>query len=376
MKGLVVGGSNGIGASIVSNLLERNYEKVYIVDRCEPIINDSRIDFVKINLINFDTKKIYFADVDTLIITAGIGRLNYFETFSEQEIESTFKINAIAPLKIINAYYKKLMTNQDFYCAIISSIAGLVNSPLYALYSASKSSLCKFCDAINTELQSKNISNRILNIAPGRVEGTKFHGGENDLSLINDLSNEILNRMFKKDELFIPNFEVYQSVLERNYKDSKKFGIESLEYKLKNNTELENKKKLRIGYMSGTFDLFHIGHLNILKRAKENCDYLIVGVHKDASHKGKETFISYDERLALVSSCKFVDKAILAPSEDSDAYEMLHYDFLFVGSDYKGTERFKRYEEFLKGKAKIIYFDYTKTTSSTEIRNAIKKFNS
>ena len=64
---------------------------------------------------------------------------------------------------------------------------------------------------------------------------------------------------------------------------------------------MSSSPKLRVGYLSGTFDLFHIGHLNILRRAKEYCDYLVVGVHKDASHKGKTAFIPFDERKAIVS---------------------------------------------------------------------------
>lgn len=96
--------------------------------------------------------------------------------------------------------------------------------------------------------------------------------------------------------------------------------------------------------MSGTFDLFHVGHLNSLRRAKEQCDYLIVGVHPNASHKGKKTFISFQERLDIIASISYVDKAVESFPEDSDAWNIYHYDKLFVGSDYKGTERFKNYE--------------------------------
>lgn len=126
------------------------------------------------------------------------------------------------------------------------------------------------------------------------------------------------------------------------------------------------------GYLSGTFDLFHIGHLNLIRRAKEQCDYLIVAVHDSGKWKGKETFIPFEERKEIVGACRYVDKVVVSPVEDSDAWELYHFDKLFVGSDYKGTERFNRYEEFFKDKGvEIVYFPYTQSTSSTQIRKLI-----
>ena len=127
-----------------------------------------------------------------------------------------------------------------------------------------------------------------------------------------------------------------------------------------------------LGYLSGTFDLFHIGHLNLIRRAKEQCDYLIVGINSSGKWKGKETFIPYEERKEIVGACKFVDKVVDSCPEDSEAWELWHYNKLFVGSDYKGSERFNRYEEFFKDKGvEIIYFPYTQSTSSTQIRELI-----
>ncbi len=124
-----------------------------------------------------------------------------------------------------------------------------------------------------------------------------------------------------------------------------------------------------IGYLSGTFDLFHIGHLNLIRRAKEQCDFLIVAVHDSGKWKGKETFIPFEERKEIVGACRYVDQVVDSPVEDSDAWELYHFDKLFVGSDYKGTERFNRYEEFFKDKGvEIVYFPYTQSTSSTQIR--------
>lgn len=135
---------------------------------------------------------------------------------------------------------------------------------------------------------------------------------------------------------------------------------------------MESTSNVKIGYLSGTFDLFHVGHLNLLERAKGYCDYLIVGVNKDASHKGKVTFIPLEERKRIVAAIKVVDKVIDSYTEDSEAWDALKYDYLFVGSDYKGSERFNRYEEYFKGKnVEIIYFPYTAGTSSTQLRSAL-----
>lgn len=100
------------------------------------------------------------------------------------------------------------------------------------------------------------------------------------------------------------------------------------------------------GYMSGTFDLFHIGHLNILKRAKENCDELVVGVHESGAWKGKETFIPFKERLEIIASIKHVDIAIRSFTEDIDAISRLQVNRIFVGDDYKNSDRFKVYETY------------------------------
>ncbi len=126
------------------------------------------------------------------------------------------------------------------------------------------------------------------------------------------------------------------------------------------------------GYLSGTFDLFHVGHLNLLKRAREKCDYLIVGVHESGSWKGRESIIPFEDRKRMIAACRYVDEVIDACVEDSDAWEKRPFDRLFVGSDYEGTERFARYEEFFRDKGvEIVYFPYTQGVSSTQIRNRV-----
>lgn len=134
-------------------------------------------------------------------------------------------------------------------------------------------------------------------------------------------------------------------------------------------------KKKIIGYTTGVFDLFHIGHLNILKRAKENCDYLIVGVTIDelVSYKGVEAIVPFKERMKIVKAIKYVDEVV--PQKDMDkmkAWEELKFDRMFVGSDWKGTEKWNQIEkDFAKVGVEITYFTYTKGTSSTRLKRVL-----
>lgn len=130
-----------------------------------------------------------------------------------------------------------------------------------------------------------------------------------------------------------------------------------------------------IGYTTGVYDLFHIGHLNLLKNAKGMCDKLIVGVTVDelVAYKGKKSMIPFEDRIELVRSCRYVDAAV--PQYDMDkltACKKLGATFLFVGDDWYGTEKWKAYEEeFAREGIKIIYFPYTKGVSSTQIQKAL-----
>ena len=137
-------------------------------------------------------------------------------------------------------------------------------------------------------------------------------------------------------------------------------------------------EKKIVGYTTGVFDLFHIGHLNILERAKQNCDYLIVGVSTDElvmEYKHKKPVICYEERKRIVEAIRYVDEVV--PQVDRDkmaAYEKYKFDRMFVGDDWKGSELFKKLEvELAKKGAEIIYFPYTKGTSSTFLKEVLKK---
>lgn len=139
--------------------------------------------------------------------------------------------------------------------------------------------------------------------------------------------------------------------------------------------------KIKIGYTTGVFDLFHIGHLNILKNAKKHCDYLVVGVTTDEVTKimkGKNPVIPFEERIKIIENLKFVDKAVAKTTTDNlDAWKKLNFNIYFKGDDWKGTEKGKKLEkEFEPVGVKILYFPYTKGTSSTYLKNVLQKYES
>lgn len=138
-------------------------------------------------------------------------------------------------------------------------------------------------------------------------------------------------------------------------------------------------KTYKIGYTTGVFDLFHVGHLNILERAKANCDILIVGVTTDEEVerlKNRRPIIPFEERVKIVDAINYVDKAV--PEADSNkltAWEEIHFDIIFKGSDWKGSEKWNNYEkEFKKKDVEVMYFPYTEGTSSTHLRNVLANF--
>lgn len=130
-----------------------------------------------------------------------------------------------------------------------------------------------------------------------------------------------------------------------------------------------------IGYTAGVYDLFHIGHLNLLKNAKGLCDKLIVGVTTDdlVTYKGKKAVIPFEDRIEIIRNIKFVDAAV--PQSDMDKLTMckkLGASILFVGDDWYGTEKWEDYQkEFSAAGIKIVYFPYTKGISSTIINNTL-----
>lgn len=374
---LVIGGANGIGLAVALQL-SKLCKDVLIVDRRRPEVSlPSNIRLLEIDLLTSDFDWLGNCEsVDTLFYSAGFGRVAPFESLKDKEIENAFIVNTISVFKVLRYFISRIKSSEAFYCGIMVSIAGRIASPLFSVYSATKAALFRGIEAINAELKMSDSINRILEISPGSLKGTSFTGKPTNIETLKDIAKDIINRMHRHETLFIPDYSsVYKGIIERYNNNPEQFAEDSYNYKLEGN-RLQFKPQLTIGYLSGTFDLFHIGHLNLLRRARKECDYLVVGVHKDASHKGKETFIPFDERVEILKNIKYVDKVIESEREDSDIYSkgIVKYDKLFVGSDYKGTERFNRYEEYFKDKGvQIIYFPYTQGTNSTQLRAVIKQ---
>lgn len=236
MKALVVGGSSGIGLSIVLNLLEREeVEKVYVLDRAAfPKCYDaakvgySQLDLAQGDLSVLDGMK----DIQALFITAGFGHLKLFQELSDDYIQDSFSVNTVAPIKILRYYYDLLLSKNDFQCAVMVSIAGRLSSPLFSVYCASKAALSKFIEAVNVELDVQGSQNRILEVSPGSLKGTSFTGGVSHPEQTADLAAEIVERAKRHEELFIPQYEeVFKMVIERYHKDAHQFGVDSFWYK-------------------------------------------------------------------------------------------------------------------------------------------------
>lgn len=374
-KAVVIGGTSGLGRSIAESLATAGAQ-VTVFGRNIPDTATENISFERLNLLSGEFEPLEaHLDADALIYAAGLGRIAPYEQLTDGELITLFRTNAESFARVLRMFQPRLLEKRDFFCAVIGSIAGLISSPMFAAYGASKAAVASLCESVNAELTAQQSPNRILNVSPGALKGTRFYGGEDQPELTRALAKEVVERMLARETLFIPRYEeTYKGVLERYHADPEKFGVESWQYKQQSG-RIGEKPRMKIGFLSGTFDLFHIGHLNLLRRAKQYCDYLIVGVHPPgSSHKNKPTFIPLEERMAIVGSIKYVDKVVVTLDEDNAMYELYPYDFLFVGSDYKGTERFNRYEKELCPKGvQIIYFPYTQGTSSTQLREALSR---
>lgn len=235
---LIVGGANGIGLSVATQLAQRDdVEKIYIVDKAQ-LAKENVL--CKFECHQFDlTSEDYtlfnrFDDIDGLFITAGFGRLALFKDVPEEMIATYFNVNTIPVIRIIKHFYDKLLSKDNFYCGVMVSIAGFMSSPFFSLYGATKAALKIFIESVNVELERAGSENKILNVSPGSIKGTSFNGGTTDLSETEMLAKEIICRLEQKDDLFIPKYEeVFHDVLERYHADFRKEGLHSYDYKLK-----------------------------------------------------------------------------------------------------------------------------------------------
>lgn len=235
---LVVGGANGIGLSIATELAKRvSVERIYIVDKAKVSeeFQNEKFEYYQFDLTQEDYSLFdKFKNINTLVITAGFGRLALFEDVDESVISLSFNVNTIPVMRLIKRFYPKLQAKEDFYCGVMVSIAGFMTSPFFSIYGATKAALKIFIESVNVELLKGGSSNQILNVSPGSLKGTSFGNGKTELSVIAPIANSIILELEKKCDLFIPQYnEVFKYVLERYHEDFRNEGAHSYDYKLK-----------------------------------------------------------------------------------------------------------------------------------------------
>lgn len=246
MKALVVGGSSGIGLSIVLELASKpEYDTVWVLDKSQfPCkYHQEKIIFRHFDLLSKDFSLLSdYDEADSLFITAGFGKLDYFQNLSETYLHDIFTVNSIAPIRIIKHFYPKILSECNFFTAVMVSIAGRLCSPMFSEYSATKAALRMFIEAVNVELEAQGSKNRILEVSPGSLQGTSFSGGVSNPEMTKSIAGEIVSKAENKETLFIPQYdEVYASVIERYHNNPHQFGVDSYYYKMKRIAESEAK---------------------------------------------------------------------------------------------------------------------------------------
>lgn len=232
---IIVGGSNGIGLAITLSLTD--YDQLFILDRSEPgTALPPNCRYIPFDLLEKDYSVLdRLPAISTLIITAGYGKLALFKDMREEEIEPLFLVNTVGVIRIIKHFYDRIQSSSsDFYCSVMVSISGMISSPFFSVYSATKAALHRFIESVNVELEKNASINRILEVSPGAIKGTHFNGRENDLLQTRPLALDIVKRMRQKETLFIPDYETTFKEVIRRYNDNPHdFGLQSYEYKIK-----------------------------------------------------------------------------------------------------------------------------------------------
>lgn len=240
-KALIIGGSNGIGLAVAEKL--KADHDIYILDMVKPdpsISEGIQYEPFDITMEDFSILEKYL-DVETLFITVGFGKLALFKDIPEEMISKYFQVNTIGVIRVLKYFYTRLLSKEVFHCGVMVSIAGFMSSPFFSLYAATKAALKIFIESINVELEKDGTRNRVLNVSPGSIKGTRFNGGKNDLNQTGLLAKEIIDHMAAQDDLFIPRYEeVFKEVLRRYHEDFRKEGLHSYDYK---RMKLENTSK-------------------------------------------------------------------------------------------------------------------------------------
>ncbi len=260
-------------------------------------------------------------------------------------------------------------TQEDYQRLFVDIFKGLENRKLYLFGSGNYAK--RFISQFGKEVQIAGILDNNKQMWDKELLGVEIH------------SPEILMSMDPNEYKVIICIKNYVPVL----KQLEGMGVRHISFydwsvqyahALKTEEEKEEKKPYHVGYIAGVFDLFHVGHLNLLRRAKEQCDYLIVGVVSDLgviANKKTTPYIPFSERIDIVRNCKYVDEAVEIPFEvgDSDeAFRRYQFDVQFSGSDYADDPEWLAKQSYLrKHGADLVFFPYTQSTSSTKLKAVI-----
>jgi len=235
-KIVIIGGTSGLGLSLAIELRNKfSNTNILVAGQTKPndLCTKFSLDFLQIDLSSPYYDWNFCSDSNFIIYAAGIGQITNFDKIEEKDINRTISINATNVIHLINSKKKELISINSCQISVVTSIAGKIPSPLFALYAASKALVSSYISSINIELSKKETKNRIIEIAPGYLEGTALYGKKTNLEKLKDISKTILNGIESQKYLIIPKDEkMYLEILEKAHKNPIEFGNQSYDYKL------------------------------------------------------------------------------------------------------------------------------------------------
>lgn len=301
----------------------------------------------------------------------------FFETFRNDKILRTYRTKTQRDYASLHTNRQKINFSVDEYNRFFKDIFDNLEGKKIYLFGAgafAKRFLSRFGKKYNISGIIDNNSNKWGQ----ELDGISIVSPEILKQFDNEKSKIIITiknylPIIKQFGLYgITNFGVFDPNVE--YKSASEF----INVQTKNTDEPP--KKYHIGYVAGVFDMFHVGHLNILKKAKEECDYLIVGVVSDEqvmNNKRTMPMISFEDRREIIASCKYVDEAVRIPPEfpgSDEAFLKYHFDAQFSGSDYEDDPVWLATREWLRAHGSdLVFFPYTESVSSTMLKSEIRK---
>lgn len=304
---------------------------MYVIGLGKPMVKGENIESAELDMSREDLSGFYeiIDKCDTLIVTAGIGRVDYFQNLPVPEIEKTIAINFTNTIKLLKRFYGKLLGSEEAYCLTMGSLAGEISSPLFSIYSATKAGLNRFAESVNIELERSGSANRITNVMPISFRGSSFNGGKTDTEALAELAGECLDRMYGREASYIPDYEeTCKGILERYRADAHEFGLSSFDYKMAGN-RISSRKMYKVGYIQGAFEEIGVAEVELLRKARAMCDRVVVGVldEGDAEKTGTK---SVEERIELVGAIRYVERAVPAWESVSQEWEANDCDVLFL----------------------------------------------